>query len=278
MRKKNFYFALLIGITFTNWIYWKCIVRRKWFAIKNVSIQPLPITNNPFLVIIVTSYVGHVKLRSAHRKAYPAEELRKINATRVFLIAQIPDQEKGITQSAINDESETFGDILQGTFDDTYRNLTHKLLMGLVWASTACQDASFILKVDDDTVYNLEKTYEVLKSVDYSTPILLGYINKDVKPERNKKSKYYVTLDEYPRQVYPPYLSGFYYITTPRVAAALCDEAIYHPYLCIEDIFVTGILAEALNIMLTELPNTYWIDNIMNCDYVVGPKYFDCRF
>lgn len=52
------------------------------------------ISDNPFLVIIVTSYVGHVELRSAHRRIMPAAELRKVNATRVFLLAQIPDKER----------------------------------------------------------------------------------------------------------------------------------------------------------------------------------------
>ncbi|KAJ8713984.1 hypothetical protein PYW08_007604 [Mythimna loreyi] len=297
MRRKFVYIVILLGIALTSWIYWKSnaefnntliILKKKLYTIKDVSLQPLPATckSHPFLVIIVTSYVGHVELRSAHRRAMPSEELKKINATRVFLLAQIPDNEKYITQSAINDESKSFGDILQGKFVENYRNLTYKHLMGLKWASTTCQDASFILKVDDDIVYNLEKTYALLKSVNYSTSLLMGYMLNNTKPRRNRENKWYVTWDEYPRQEYPPYLSGWYYITTPRVAAALCDEAIYHPYFWIDDIFVTGLLTESIGIKLRELPDSFWlayyellecclndmIKKSIKCDYVVGPN------
>ncbi|KAJ8713987.1 hypothetical protein PYW08_007607 [Mythimna loreyi] len=201
----------------------------------------------------------------------------EINATRVFLLAQIPHKEKNINQSAINDESKTFGDILQGTFVENYKNLTYKHLMGLKWASTTCQDASFILKVDDDTVYSLEKTYALLELVNDTTDFIMGYIHYDAKPLRYKKSKWYVTRDEYPRREYPPYLSGYYYITTPRVAAALCDEAIYHPYFWIDDIFVTGLLTESLGIELTRKPDTFSLDNYVNCNCCfVGIAPFHC--
>lgn len=40
--------------------------------------------------------------------------------------------------------------------------------MGLKWASSECQTASYILKVDDDTVFNINKTYEFLKKIPVS--------------------------------------------------------------------------------------------------------------
>ncbi|XP_047033881.1 beta-1,3-galactosyltransferase 5 [Helicoverpa zea] len=297
MRRKFVYMSLLFGIVLTSWIYWKSntefnntvtILRRKSYTLIDVTLKPVSTTckSQTFLVIIVTSYVGHVELRSAHRRAMPAEELRKVNATRVFLLAQIPEKEKYITQSAINDESNTFGDILQGKFVENYRNLTYKHLMGLKWASTTCHEASFILKVDDDTVYNLNKTYNLLKTIDNPTGLLMGYMLNNTKPRRNKENKWYVTYDEYPRSEYPSYLSGWYYITTPKVAAALCDEAIYHPYLWIDDIFVSGLLRESLGIKLKQLPDKFWlayyellecclndmIKKSIKCDYVVGPN------
>lgn len=45
-------------------------------------------------IIVVTSYVGHVELRSAHRRAMPTSFLKAINVTRIFLLAKIPKQEK----------------------------------------------------------------------------------------------------------------------------------------------------------------------------------------
>ncbi|KAJ8713985.1 hypothetical protein PYW08_007605 [Mythimna loreyi] len=246
----------------------------------DVSLQPSNTTcqNSQFLVIIVTSYVEHVELRNAHRTTYPAETLSKSNTTRVFLLAQIPDDEDlNITQSAINEESETFGDILQGTFDDTYRNLTLKHLMGLKWASTTCPNASYILKVDDDSVYILGTTHDLLRSSNYTSTLLMGYINNHTVPIRDSDNKWRVTWKEYPSLKYPHFLSGWYYITTPRVAAALCDEAVYHRYFWIDDIFVTGMVRESLGINLTELPNEFGPYIYMDCVYVIEQNYFDCK-
>lgn len=158
--------------------------------------------------------------------------------------------------------------------------------MGLCWASTTCKDTAFILKVDDDTVFNLERTYALLEKVDHTTDFFMGYMLNHTKPRRNKENKWYVTWDEYPKIQYPSYLSGWYYLTTPKVAAKLCNEAIYHPFFWIDDIFVTGILTESLDIKLRHLPDEYWLEyyellecclndmikKSIRCDYVVGPN------
>ncbi|KAJ0173656.1 hypothetical protein K1T71_010805 [Dendrolimus kikuchii] len=242
--------------------------------------------NKQTLVILITSYVGHVELRSAHRRAMPQDLLESMNVTRIFLLANIPEKEKYIKQEAINDESNVFGDILQGSFVEHYRNLTYKHLMGLRWASAACKKASFILKVDDDTVFNFQKTYKLLKSNINLDNSVLGYMLNDTRPRRNKENKWYVTWDEYPRSVYPSYVSGWYYIVTPKVASRIVDEAIYHPYFWIDDVLVTGILTEALSIKLIHVPNDFWLEyyelleccirdmiqKSIRCDHVVGPN------
>ncbi|KAH9636600.1 hypothetical protein HF086_003418 [Spodoptera exigua] len=297
MRKKFVYIAFLLGIALTSWIYWQSnaefndtvnVIKRKIYKLNDITLKPAITSceSHTFILIIVTSYVGHVELRSAHRRAMPAEKLKELNAARIFLLAQIPDKEKYITQSAINDESNTFGDILQGAFTENYRNLTYKHLMGLKWASTVCQQATYILKVDDDTVFSIERTYEFLRTVIYSEDLLLGYMLNNTKPRRNKENKWYVTWDEYSRSEYPSYLSGWYYITTPKVAGDLSDEAIYHPYFWIDDIFISGILRESLGIQLKQLPDTYWLEyyelleccindmikKSIECEYIVGPN------
>lgn len=137
--------------------------------------------------------------------------------------------------------------------------------MGLQWASTICQHATFILKVDDDTVFSIEPTYKLLLNENlYNT--LLGFMLNNTKPKRDKQNKWYVPWDEYPRKDYPPYLSGWYYITTPKLAGHLCDEAMIQPKYWIDDIFITGLIPESLNIQtsaqikLRHLPKDYWLE------------------
>lgn len=65
-------------------------------------------------VLIVTSYVGHDDVRSAHRVAISKAELAKANIVRVFLLAEIPKKEQFIKQEAIANEHQHFNDIVQG--------------------------------------------------------------------------------------------------------------------------------------------------------------------
>ncbi|XP_032521436.2 beta-1,3-galactosyltransferase 5-like [Danaus plexippus] len=297
MTKKVVAFILIALLSLVVWVYRSSnfeynnniVLIKQNTLFKHALINPLNTTcdRHPLFVIIVTSYVGHVELRSAHRRAMPLEYLAAHNATRVFLLAKIPGNERYITQEAINDESNTFGDILQGQFYENYRNLTYKHLMGLQWASTTCSAASFILKVDDDTVFNFERTYEYIKTLSTNkSNSLIGYILNNTQPRRNTENKWFVTYEEYPRSVYPQYLSGWYYIITPDAARIISQEATYHPYFWIDDIFVTGLLTESLGLKLKQLPLNYWLEyyellecclrdmikKSIVCDYTVGPN------
>ncbi|KAL0869164.1 hypothetical protein ABMA27_007452 [Loxostege sticticalis] len=294
MRKK---FKVILFITFISlciWIIWSTnvdmsntlLIRKNNYIFMHKNIMnPSQTTLKPFLAIIVMSYVGHVELRSAHRRVMPAELLKSMNAIRIFLLAKIPPNEKYITQDAVENEHAVYGDILQGSFVENYRNLTYKHLMGLNWASNVCRP-TYILKVDDDIVFNLESTYKFISKLGVKENLLMGYMLNNTKPRRNKQNKWYVTQDEYVWNDYPPYLSGWYYITTSDVAMRLCEESLYIPPFWIDDIYITGILSKAIGVSLRNVPENYWleyyelleccltdmINKFIRCDFVVGPN------
>ncbi|XP_013135589.1 PREDICTED: UDP-GalNAc:beta-1,3-N-acetylgalactosaminyltransferase 1-like [Papilio polytes] len=295
MRKKQTFVIALILLSVIIWVYKSSnkeydnimnVIAGNNHYIRKIIIKPNETCNlNRLFIILVTSYVGHVELRSAHRRAMSAERLKSMNATRIFLLAKIPRKEKYITQNAVYDESEIFGDILQGGFTEDYRNLTYKHLMGLQWASNFC-NTSFILKVDDDIVFNLNQTYNFMLKIRHEKNLLIGYMLNNTLPRRSKQNKWYVTQKEYSRNVYPSYLSGWYYIMSKNIAFLITQEAPYHGQFWIDDIFVTGILTEFLDIKLKHLPKDYWLeyyellecclkDMVMKsiqCEYVVAPN------
>ncbi|KAF7267330.1 hypothetical protein GWI33_019448 [Rhynchophorus ferrugineus] len=97
-------------------------------------------TNGDILaVIIVTSYLANVETRNSMRRAFSATDLMSFRVRRVFLLGVAPT-DKYIKQSAIESESQTFGDIVQGNFTEAYRNLTYKHIMGLKWATRFCSN------------------------------------------------------------------------------------------------------------------------------------------
>jgi len=58
-------------------------------------------------------------------------------------------------QHSIEEESLTFGDIIQMNFLDDYNNLTLKSIVLLHWLSISCPKISYILKCDDDVYVNV---------------------------------------------------------------------------------------------------------------------------
>ncbi|XP_036338967.1 beta-1,3-galactosyltransferase 5 [Rhagoletis pomonella] len=249
-------------------------------------------------IIIVTSYAGHDELRAAHRQAIPQSKLAEMGMQRVFLLAALPPTEKFITQKQLFDEQERFGDLLQGNFQEAYRNLSYKHVMGLRWAATECSRAKFIIKIDDDIIYDVFHFRRYLESLEVQQPNLIaspiylaGYVLSDRPPVRNTVNKWYVSKQDWPKDTYPAYLSGWLYITNPVTALRLVQEAQKNPFFWIDDTWVTGILREKLNIPVQPLnawysANAEFIDccvrdlkqqSSYECEYFVGPNGGDTK-
>ena len=50
-------------------------------------------------------------------------------------------------QEIVDEEHKLYGDIVQGSFLESYKNLTLKAIMGLKWVSQYCSQAPFAIKV-----------------------------------------------------------------------------------------------------------------------------------
>ncbi|XP_018355358.1 PREDICTED: beta-1,3-galactosyltransferase 5 isoform X2 [Trachymyrmex septentrionalis] len=216
-----------------------------------------PPCNATFVIWIVTSYAGEPSPRSALRRAYTDEELQALGIRRIFLLGTLNDYAERKThmlQNALLDESRRFNDLLQGDFLDTYRNLTRKHLMGLQWAANNCKDVKYIMKMDDDIIVNIYDILEKLHSGMIEKNTLTGYIMKNMIPVREPANKWYVSKAEYADNIYPDFVSGWLYIMHLQIASRLIDYAISsHDYFWIDDVFVTGILRQTLNIKIQNI-------------------------
>uniref|UniRef100_A0A336LNU1 Hexosyltransferase n=1 Tax=Culicoides sonorensis TaxID=179676 RepID=A0A336LNU1_CULSO len=238
-------------------------------------------------IIIIHSYVGHDHLRAKHRQAITSKELLAYGFKRIFLLSEIPHREHYITQRALINEAHRFHDILQGNFVDAYRNLTYKHIMGLRYAVSEARDAQYIIKMDDDIVFDPFRIYEFIKNIDQDEDeyLLKGFLLSDQRVIREKQNKWYVKPEEYDKSQYPPYLSGWFYVTNLKTAHDIALASETREYFWIDDIYVTGILADELSIIregMNELfsANSEYIDccirDILNkriqCDYLIGPN------
>ncbi|XP_067011634.2 beta-1,3-galactosyltransferase 5 [Anabrus simplex] len=243
-------------------------------------------------ILLVTSYANDVETRSYVRQAYPSDELKKLGVRRVFLLARINGAtvKNPVPQNALLDENKRFSDLIQGNFYEAYRNLTYKHMMGLHWVTRYCPQAKYIIKMDHDIVIDMYRLMELLSHKQYSKPLLLGYVFRGMVPVREPANKWYVTRNEYPNSVYPPFLSGWLYVTTPDVALKLLEVSKKINYFWIDDTFVTGILAKYARIKLQDISehftaNSEYIECCLKyvggpkytCDYIVGPNGGDVK-
>lgn len=154
-------------------------------------------------------------------------------------------------QSKVEQESAEFGDIVQGNFYDSYRNLTYKHAMVFKWSVYYCRDVKYILKVDDDTFVNvpkLERFFVHSLSRFGARNLLMCVKIMYRRVERTFRSKWRVSFSEYEKRYYPPYCFGFAILYSP--------DMIYKLYVLlqtgekffwIDDVFVTGIVFAQLN-------------------------------
>lgn len=232
-------------------------------------------------VLLVTSHCGNVEARSAIRQAYPQNELKNLGIRRLFLLAV----SSSVNENSIHDENKRYSDVLQGSFLEAYRNLTYKHVMGLQWAVHHCPQARFVVKMDDDIVVNMYKLSEIISHISESQrkDLLMGYVLRGMVPVREPVNKWYVTHAEFSGNMYPQFLSGWMYVTTPPVINKLLSAAQKEKFFWIDDTFVTGILAQRAGVEgYSNISNTFTTDpgylecclrhTDVHCDYMVGPS------
>lgn len=172
------------------------------------------------------------------------------NIRVTFVLAEPHDQQ---TQNQIISESQKYKDILQFGFKDDYHNLTLKAIALLGWISLNCLVGDYIVKTDDDILVNINRLKEMIDNKTFQSGIT-GRLFKDSKPVRDINSEYankwFVPKDLYPEDYYPPYLSGAAYVMSTDIIEKLYKHSINNsgPILDIDDLYLTGIIADKYNI------------------------------
>ncbi len=160
----------------------------------------------------------------------------------------------------MEEESARFGDLVQGNFVESYRHLAYKHLMGLGWAANYCRDASFVVKMDDDISVDLFRVLAELRRQEeeerqQGPSWLWGFVQSGLSPERDSRSKWFVSGRDFPGREYPDFLSGWAYGATMVAARDLLEQAGRHPsplppFFWIDDLWVTGYLAREAGVAL----------------------------
>ena len=217
------------------------------------------VNRDVFLLALVLSAPSNTDRRAVIRETWgDRRNFAEIAVRVVFLLGATGD---GSVQKALVDESNAHGDIVQEDFVDSYRNLTHKVIMGLKWATIYCAHARFLAKIDDDISVNVFNLVEILRRKRNEKLLLCHrYPSKRVWRKAGVY-KWVVTHDDYPNDTFPRYCMGWAYLLTPDVAGALYNASLNVPYFWIEDIYVTGVLAQAVEVIHEEFSPVFYYVN-----------------
>ena len=218
------------------------------------------------LLILVHSSLDHHQHRTAIRYY---TSLLPFKWKAVFVLGKSTNE---TVNQQIQIESSQFGDIVQSNFLDTYRNLTLKHLTALNWTIKYCAQVKSILKVDDDIFVNY---YLLKRFLAQLTKISLGkksylicYLHRDMKVIRNNASKWFVKQDEFAPEKYPPFCSGWAYLTTVEtVSILLCKitqvtKMKLSPF-WIDDVYMTGILRDDKCVPILAINHLFNVDPII---------------
>lgn len=170
--------------------------------------NPQPCKDYPaglLLLIIVASNPSNYENRMVIRNTWG----KSIDSTKmVFLLGET---ENSTNNHFIKHESKVYGDIVQGSFTDAYRNMTYKHVMGLKWVAHYCPMAKYVLKTDDDVVLNSREMRRFLAkelSPWGAQGLIACQVLELAVAQRTDRSKWKVTTAEYASHFYPTYCAG----------------------------------------------------------------------
>lgn len=199
------------------------------------------------LVIIIMSAPTHLEARMAIRQTWGHFGQRS-DISILFMLGATMDSK---VETILRKEQKTYNDVIRGKFLDSYSNLTLKTISTLEWVDNYCSKVKFLLKTDDDMFINVPRLQAFTIKHARDKNVIFGRLAKKWKPIRNKKSKYFVSQAQFKHAVFPDFTTGPAYLLSSDIVRKLYDAALDQTYLKLEDVFVTGIVADKLGIKRT---------------------------
>lgn len=200
-------------------------------------------------IVYVHSAPMNFKKRQMIRQTWGGKSvLLKYNMRIIFCMGVVDDS---VTMQRVLMESNRYGDILVKDFQDTYRNLTHKAVAALKWVTDNCQNVSYVIKSDDDILIDIDALMGILTSSQVkkygNEKLILCNLWSNMKVIRDKRSKWYISEEEFAKEFFPPYCSGSIYVMTWDVVRDMYEVSRYTEFFWVDDFYVTGLLVQKID-------------------------------
>ena len=203
------------------------------------------------ILIAIISSADHMEARQRNRDALSKEPLQKFKASYIFFVGMNTN-----LSTTIKGESNKYEDVVQGAFVDNYKNMTLKSSLVLHWIVLYCSQVKYVIKMDDDLIYNLTKVFHYMSNVKIPpSGLIIGNKAKSpARPHRDPQNTWYVSEKEYPPREFPDFVYGGAYIFSGNTAKRLWEATFRVPFLWLEDVYIAGFCREASGVRL-EVPD-----------------------
>ncbi|CAF1288558.1 unnamed protein product [Adineta steineri] len=229
-------------------------------------------TNQPHLLILVKSAIENSKARQAIRMTWAKKDFLQTNSIKVAFVVGISKSEKDSPNTNkktlhVEKESQQYGDIIQIDKLDFYYHNSYKMVMMLRWISEYCSSKSseysyndlrkYVLFIDDDYYLDLNSLLTYINKVDQDSHMtvyerrtfLTGYLYNSSRPRRFLNDRWYISIDDYPYDRYPPYVTAGCFLMTRSNARLFYLASKYIHLFRFDDIYM-GLLAYSMSIKL----------------------------
>ncbi|XP_066912672.1 uncharacterized protein [Clytia hemisphaerica] len=243
------------------------------------NLQDVRQCKDPFILFLVTSHLSNYDRRKMIRQNWGNQDKffqkfnKRYNLTYdvYFNVGTGKDRE---SIERTKNESRVFGDLLIVDRQEDFYDLTRRLMIAFEWSVTNCQ-FQYLFKIDDDIFVNIPNLFSFLSNNTFkdSFGLYAGDMNKNAEVNRDSRSKYVVTYDEWPVETYPPYCSGGGFALSRTIVEKMIPYYDWaNPYK-IDDVYVGMLIqrAKVRNIILYEPAHRYqfWFYNKpSNCEYI----------
>ncbi|KAF7258105.1 hypothetical protein EG68_04114 [Paragonimus skrjabini miyazakii] len=228
--------------------------RSKAPAMLNLTLMDTRICSDlrePVVLIVIRTRPERQDRRVAIRATWANLCTYDQNKVRyLFLTGKQPGPQSAYVDEVLQREFDCYGDIVQYDSLDGYRLLPKKQFIALSLVHHLCSNFPFVFMTDEDFLINIPNLVKYVLQIrsENQTSFVGGHLHKNMQPDRDKKSKYYVEYDVYPNKTYPPFVAGgASLMSTSLIQSILAEIRTLQTEIHLEDVRM-GIVLQRLGI------------------------------
>lgn len=227
------------------------------------------------ILIMVKTAITHFAIREAIRKGWQLDLKHYDNKIGVYFL--VGHSTNSSIEEYLRNEQTKYGDILMAKLEDSYDQVTLKVVMGMQFVYNYCSKAEYVVHLDDDTYFSPIRFMKIIypkieQQIKNPDAIIEGYTNQVhcsswyhfSKPIRRNDAIWTVGLEQWGTDEYPNYCSGMGWgmaIKVHRRTFELTRKIDFSKIYNLDDLILTGIIRAQNLFGLAAYSGIMWHEN-----------------